>query len=308
MKIIRLQQYHNDNNLMNNTKIEIKDENMLFLNNVLNKLNLETYIYNKTLLHTINKTDFNIYSFTCISKEQYNIKNIEGHIIENCKDKIDNVRIENNHLIFSFPNKNKDSKYKGIEVYINIFSLNIKYDVYFTLTNLKLNINTGTLSLINDLNEFKPEYISKLCKNVSSNNEFYDICVDDLFKGNIQFLLSHKLDCFVKKKFSNKYEFKIRIEYYLNDVLNFLPVEKRNKLMTVVENDFKKSNKMSLKYLIIQPGDVNIDDTCLICCDNLDSEECFKLPCCGKFMHKNCVLECEKHSHKCPNCRRNWYI
>ena len=44
MKIIRFQQYHNDNNLMNNTKIEIKDENMLFFNNVLNKLNLEEKI------------------------------------------------------------------------------------------------------------------------------------------------------------------------------------------------------------------------------------------------------------------------
>ena len=85
MNIIRFPQYND--NLMNNIKIEIKDENILFFNNVLNKLNLVTYTYNKTLLHTINKTDFNIYSFTCISKEQYNIKNIEDHIIENCKIK-----------------------------------------------------------------------------------------------------------------------------------------------------------------------------------------------------------------------------
>lgn len=306
MKIIQFKQ--NFNELKINEKVEIKDENMLFFNNILNELNLETYTYNKTLLNTINKIDFNIYSFTCISKDISNIKNIEDHIIERCEDKINNVRIENNHFIFNYPNRNKDSKYKVIDVYINIFSQNIKYDVYFTLTNLKLNINTGILSLINDLNEFKSEYILKFNKNISNNNEFYDVCVNDLFKGNIQFILSHKLDCFVRHKFSNKYEFKIRIEYYLDEVLNFIPTEIKNNLMNMIENDFKKSNKMSLKYLIIQPDDVNIDDSCLICFDNLNSNECFKLPCCGKFMHKNCVIECEKYFHKCPNCQRNWYI
>lgn len=307
MKIIHyIQELLNDKPI-NNSKLVIKDENILFFNNVFNELKLETYTYNKTLLNIVNNIENHLYSFTCVSNENCTIEQITNILNEKYKDEIKNQRIDNNYLIFNFPNKNKNSEYKNIDVYINIFSLNIKYDVYFTLTNFKLHINTSTLCLINNLDEFKPEYISKLNKKILNNKEFYDMCVNDLFNNNIQFLLSHKLNSFVKNKFSNKYEFKKRIDYYLAEVFHYISIEKRNKLMNTIENDFKETNKMSLKYLIIRPKDVNVDDYCLICFENLNSKDCFKLPCCGKFMHKNCVMECEKHFHNCPNCRRNWY-
>jgi len=260
-----------------------------------------------TLLQIIHKIDIQIYSFTCISKKKYDIKNIEEVLIDSCKNNIKGIRYKNNHLVFNFPNKIDNSKYREIEVYINIFSKNLKYDVCFTSTNLKLNINTGILSMINVLTEFKQEYLSKIDKNIVNNKCLYNICVNDLLNNNPQFLLSHKLDYFVKNKFSNKYQFKNRIDYYINDVFNFISDNKKNNLLNIIDNYFKKTNNMSLKYLIFEPKNINIDDCCLICLEKLNSEDCFKLPCCNKFMHKNCVIECEKYDHKCPNCRKDWY-
>lgn len=287
-------------------KLIVTNDNLLYINNILNKLDLETYIYNRTLLQMINKTDINIYSFTCIPKDDCDINKIKDFVIDHCKNEINNIRIENNHLIFRLPNKIKNSPYKYINIYINIFSKNIKFDVYFTLLNLKLNINSGILSLINEMNEFEKEYFKDFNKSITNNKEFYNMCINDLNNNNIQFILSHKLNYFVKKKFFNKYQFKNRIDYYLNKVFNFIPNESKNELLNMIDDDFKKKNNMSLKYLIVEPKNITDDDICLICLEKLNSEDCFRLPCCKKLMHKNCIIECENHDHRCPNCRKNW--
>ena len=284
----------------------VTDENMIYFNNILNKFGLDTYVYNKSLIQVMNKIDIDVYTLTCMSKTPCNIDDIRNFICNHCKDIILNDRIERHHLVFNMRNKNNDSIYEYIEIYINLFSKNIKHDIYFTITNLKLNINTGIISLINNFDEFKKEYISKLTKNIN-NDIFYKICINDLLNNNLQFLLSDQLYRYVKYKFSNKFEFKKRIDYYINNVFKFLPKKQTNKLLNIIDNDFTKKNKMSLKYLIIKPENVNVDDCCSICLEKLQSEECLKLPCCGKFIHKKCLLECENYSNKCPNCRKNLY-
>ena len=145
-------------------KITINNDNIIYVNDILNELDLETYVYNRSLLHMINNMDIKIYSFTCKPTKQrdININDIKEFIMNKYKNKIYNMTILNDYLIFDIPNKLKDSKYKYINIYINIFSENIKYDVYFSLLNLMLNINNNELSLINNVNEFNKNYFTNL--------------------------------------------------------------------------------------------------------------------------------------------------
>jgi lipopolysaccharide biosynthesis regulator YciM len=199
-------------------------------------------------------------------------------------------------------------KSNNTTIYLNIFGMSTKHDVYFTNTNLKINIFTGKISLINHLEEIKSECIDKLVPPVKNDNDLLNVCINDLKNSSAQFLMSTKTDKILKKTFFNKYEYKKRVKYFINTVFNnILSNNKKKKIFDIIDYDFKKSYSISLKTLVTKPQKIETDDDCLICLEKLNSKSCFKLPCCHKYIHKNCLFSCEEYDCRCPNCRQNWY-
>ena len=64
----------------------------------------------------------------------------------------------------------------------------------------------------------------------------------------------------------------------------------------------------------VPPRPVQPDETCCVCCDNIDPEDDLTA-CkygCGRHIHTDCLMRCFKHNAssgkkmECPLCRTNW--
>ena len=291
---------------------EKADKNLTFLSGILNNAGVKGYIHNGSFLNFRTNQDVSKYIIACTGVDS--VDDIKEIFCTNCDLDILNHTIKDNCVIFQFKNREKMSKNKHISVYFNVFNKNINNDVYFTITNIKMNISTRKCSLINPLDDFKENCLEKLEEHPSNNEEFLDICLRDIDcyfsdgKCNVQFLMPKYVDYLIRCKFTNKCEYKVRIEHFINNVFNaIISKKKRETLLDIINDDFKKNNSFDLNSLIVPAGDVCSDDNCLICLEKLNSKECFRVHCCERYMHRKCVIDCEKYGHKCPNCRADWY-
>jgi hypothetical protein len=282
---------------------KLSNKNFQYISGILNNSGYDVYIYNESLIRN-NNSDVTIF---CTSNDTNILDlNIIQKIFVDDNNTI-SVNITNKCLVIKMINQNPQ-KSNNTTIYLNIFGMSTKHDVYFTNTNLKINIFTGKISLINHLEEIKSECIDKLVPPVKNDNDLLNVCINDLKNSSAQFLMSTKTDKILKKTFFNKYEYKKRVKYFINTVFNnILSNNKKKKIFDIIDYDFKKSYSISLKTLVTKPQKIETDDDCLICLEKLNSKSCFKLPCCHKYIHKNCLFSCEEYDCRCPNCRQNWY-